>query len=50
MEEINLREMNNPLSYVTDGIMVEMSSLEDDEEDEEDCSFTHIKRIKKYIK
>ena len=40
MKEINLREMNNPLSYVTDGIMVEMSSLEDDEEDEEDCSFT----------
>ena len=40
MEEITLRGLNNPLSYVTDGIMVEMSSLEDDEEDEENCSFT----------
>ncbi len=42
MEEITLRGLNNPLLYVTDGVMVEMSSLEDeeDEEDEEDCSFT----------
>ena len=40
MEEITLRGLNNPLLYVTDGVMVEMSSLEDDEEDEEDDSFT----------
>ena len=39
MEEITLRGLNNLLLYVTDGVMVEMSSLEDDEEDEEDCSF-----------
>ena len=42
MEEIELRGLNNPLLYVTDGVMVEMSSLEDDEEDEEDCSFIQI--------
>ena len=40
MKEIELRGLNNPLLYVTDGVMVEMSSLEDDEGDEEDCSFT----------
>ena len=40
MKEIELRGLNNPLLYVTDGVMVEMSSLENDEEDEEDCSFT----------
>ena len=40
MEEITLRSLNNPLLYVTDGVMVEMFLLEEDEEDEEDCSFT----------
>ena len=40
MEEITLRGLNNLLLYVTDGVIVEMSPLEDDEEDEEDCSFT----------
>ena len=40
MEEITLRGLNNTLLYVTDGVMIEMSSLEDDDEDEENCSFT----------
>ena len=40
MGEITLRGLNNLLLYVTDGVIVEMSPLEDDEEDEEDCSFT----------
>ena len=43
MKDIILRKLNNPLFLVTDGVIVEMSPLEDneeDEEDEEDCNFT----------